>query len=142
MKFKSTFLFVAFILLMTSCSSTKNTQNTEILTQGGDPELMADQETIALISPLNLSDEQIPRVKKINLNYINKTQELRQLAEGDKNIMKSLKETLNKEKNSEMRLILTENQYKKYLGMQTGNQKRQGGRSGKRGGGGRGRRGG
>ncbi len=131
MKFKFLFLLIAFSFLVSNCTST---QNTQAQSRAGDPEFIADQQTAELMTPLNLSTDQIPKVKAINLKYIKKATELRQQAGGDRSAMQALRENMNKEKNDEMKLVLTSSQYQKYLSMQTENPGRRGGGGGKGGG--------
>lgn len=138
MKYKVYFLFVAISLLLTNCNTTQNTQTPQAQSQrGGDPEFMADQQTAELMAPLNLTTEQIPKVKEINLKYIKKTQEVRQQAGGDRSTAQALRASLNNDKNGEMKLVLTDSQYQKYLSMQSENSGKRGGKGGGKGGGGR-----
>ena len=112
MKFTISSLFVASILLFSNCTNAQQVQR-----PGGDPVSMADKQTSEMISPLDLTQDQTNKVKEINLKYIKKTQQLREQLRGNKSTAQTLRTTLNNEKNAEMKLVLTEDQYKKYESM-------------------------
>ena len=135
MKFKIHFLFLLLSMFLANCASTQNNQ-TQSATINNNPELAADKLTAEMLDKLQLSDAQLPKVKAINLNHLEKVQELRQQASGDRSAMQSLKTNLQKDTNAEMKLVLTDSQYQKYLSMQTENTGR---RRGSKGSGGRGR---
>ena len=137
MKFKINLPFATFLLLLTNCTTTQKAQ-TQTTIIDGDAEFMADQQTAEMAASLDLTTEQIPKVEEIILKYIKKTQELRQNAGEDRSTMQDLRKLMNNEKNAEMKLVLTEVQYNKYLSIQAENIGRRGIRSGKGGGGRRG----
>lgn len=127
MKFKiQFFLLIAISIFLQNCGST---QSTSSQTSESNPELAADKLTVDMVSHLKLTNEQTTKVKAINLKYIKKSQDLRKQANGDRSVMQSLQ----KDKNAEMKSVLTDSQYRKYESMQ---KESKGGRGGGRGGGG------
>lgn len=133
MKFQFHFLLFAILILFSNCGSTQSTSSQT--TGNNNPELMADKLTAEMVSQLKLSDEQTKKVKAINLKYIKKSQDLRKQSSGERSTMQSLRASIQKDKNAEMKQVLTESQYEKYESMQA---ESRGGR-GQRGSGGRSR---
>ncbi len=130
MQLKIKLLLAIISFLLTFCTGTQTTQSNQAQSTrlSGDLERIATQQTAEMISKLNLTDIQIPKVKEINLAYAKKTQELRQKSGGDRSYLLSLRESINKDKLAEMKQVLTDSQFKIYEDMQVENTDNRGNR--------------
>jgi hypothetical protein len=80
------------------------------------PEEMAKQETKWMTSDLVLEKEQIPLVDSINFKYALKMSQMRkENKEQDREAMHAKMEELQKQKNEELKGVLSEAQMKKYI---------------------------
>lgn len=80
-----------------------------------DPVEMSKKQTERMKETLHLSEEQLGKVSKINLDFANKRQELRKSASGDRTAMREQMETIRDERNAALQEVLTAEQYKKFL---------------------------
>ncbi len=80
-----------------------------------DPIEMSKKQTERMKETLHLSEEQLGKVSKINLDFANKRQELRKSASGDRTAMREQMETIRDERNAALQEVLTAEQYKKFL---------------------------
>ena len=78
---------------------------------GGDPEQVADRQTTQMTEWLELTEQQIPLVREINLKHANKAQETRQANQGDPDKMREAMKALRTERNEQLKGVLTETQY-------------------------------
>ncbi len=121
------FLIASWSIFVFSCTVTA---------QGGansaTPDIVAAELTSVLVEKLKLTEDQSTRVKEINLNYAEKIQEVRTTHAGNRDDMKEIMMAVNKEKNSEIRSVLTEEQIEAFDQMQTSDAQR-GGRRGRKG---------
>jgi len=81
----------------------------------GTPEEMAKKQTERMKEDLSLNEDQITKVSAINLKYNKKFKEMRKNASGDRTAMREAMMTVRKERNAEMKKVLTEEQYEKML---------------------------
>jgi hypothetical protein len=80
------------------------------------PEERAKRETEWMKTDLVLTEKQIPLVDTINLKYAKKQDELRKQMEGqDRESFRPKMEEMQKQKNEELKTVLTEDQLKKYI---------------------------
>lgn len=79
-----------------------------------DPEKMAERQTEHLQESLNLTDEQMEKVLALNLKYANKFSEERSQADSDRNARREAMETIQSEREEEMKAILTDEQFQKF----------------------------
>lgn len=80
------------------------------------PEERAKTLTEKMKTTLSLTDEQYPKIEAINLKYAEKNQSLRSSSKGKLSKYKSLKSSL-KDRDKEMKKVLTPEQYEKYKEM-------------------------
>ena len=113
---KSSSKFLAIIALFFTFTFAANAQ------QGGgkslDPEKMAENETSRMVEKLNLDNDQIAKAEVLNFTYAKKIVEARENNKENRDAMREIGEAINSEKNAEMKLLLTEAQYKNYEQMQ------------------------
>jgi periplasmic protein CpxP/Spy len=80
------------------------------------PEERAKRETEWMKTDLTLMEKQIPLVDTINLKYAKKQDEMRKQMEGqDREAFRPKMEEMQKQKNEELKSVLTEDQLKKYI---------------------------
>ncbi len=72
---------------------------------------MAKKQTDWMKGFLDLTKEQLTQIEKINLKYAEKLQAQRQSAMGNRDTMQSLMTKLTREKDEELKKVLTEDQY-------------------------------
>jgi hypothetical protein len=80
--------------------------------QGGTPEERAKRQTEMMKTELKLTAAQEPKVDAINLKYAKKMQEARNTT--DTAVRRKTFETLNKQKDAELKGVFTADQFKKY----------------------------
>ncbi|MBN1924560.1 MAG: hypothetical protein JW798_01885 [Prolixibacteraceae bacterium] len=80
-----------------------------------DPEEMVKRQTEQMVEDLSLNDDQTKKVEAINRKYGEKTREMFQSAQGNFEGMREKMETIREEKNGELKAVLTEDQYNKYI---------------------------
>ena len=80
---------------------------------GSTPEERAKRQTEMMKEGLNLTAAQEPKVSAINLKYAKKMEDVRKTA--DTAAMRKSAQTLNKQKEAELKAILTAEQFKLYL---------------------------
>jgi len=83
--------------------------------RGGSPKDMAEMQTEHMKTDLGLSEDQVVKVGAVNLKYAKKHEELRDQESVDKDTMQETMEKMNDERNVEMKKILSEEQYQKFL---------------------------
>jgi Spy/CpxP family protein refolding chaperone len=127
---------LAFVMVATSCNSSKATAQTEApqsrasKQQGprqGGPDLSA------MIQQLDLTDEQAVSFKEVKETYGAKFRELRQSAGGDRQAMRTKMEGLRADENKAINAILNADQqqaYAKIMKEQEANRPQRGGRPG------------
>ena len=72
---------------------------------------IAERQTKWMSDILDLSDEQLAAIKEINMKYADKLVSQRQSARGNREAMRSLMTRLTKEKDEELKKVLTEEQF-------------------------------
>ncbi len=82
---------------------------------GQNPEYMAQKQTEMMTERLDLTREQIPEVKKINLETAKKMIAFRDAHRGDRTAMQKKMQELQKEKEPALKEILTAEQWEKLL---------------------------
>ncbi len=82
--------------------------------QKRSPEEMAKHETNWMNKELGLTPAQLPKVDSINLVYANKLTVLREQSKGNRQEFRSRRAELDVQKRSDLALILTPDQLKKY----------------------------
>lgn len=75
----------------------------------------AEKQTERMTKQLGLSDAQSAKVQELNLKYGEKIKEVRDNADGDREAMRANLETLQTERNAELKTLLTEAQYASHL---------------------------
>ncbi|MEM1322419.1 MAG: DUF4890 domain-containing protein [Bacteroidota bacterium] len=88
-----------------------------------DPEQMAEKETTQMVEKLSLDAQQTADVKAINLAYANKMKEAREANKGDRAAMKEVRKTINQARSTELKEILTAEQFQAYEEMQANRRK-------------------
>ena len=111
---KSIFFFSLTILslVLISCGGTQPTSQSSSDTQDMNPEQMAEQQTAQMSEQLNLTSKQIVDVQAINLKYAEKLQIIRQQPRSRSKL--TAFRNMNEEKNAEMKMVLTRQQYADY----------------------------
>ena len=125
---KSPIKFLAIIALFFTVSFAANAQ------RGGeshDPEQMAEKETSRIVEKLSLDESQSAKAKEINLTYAKLMLDARDENKDNREAMKKIEQAINSEKSAEMKLVLTEAQFKTYEEMQAQKGKEKGGKGGK-----------
>jgi hypothetical protein len=79
---------------------------------GRTPEERATMLTEMMKEQLSLTSAQEPKVKAINLKYANKMQDVRKMT--DTAAQRKLTESLNKQKDGELKTVFTADQFKNY----------------------------
>jgi len=107
---KISILFIAFMAITTILAAQPNITAEE----------KAKMETEWMKTDLNLDETTALNVESINLKYATKRKEMMQEmrnsgGEPDREAMRETMQTLNEEKNNELKLVLTQEQYIKYL---------------------------
>jgi len=130
---KSSIKFLAIIALFFTFNFAAHAQ------RGGgpslNPEQMAEKETTRLVEELTLDEAQAAKVKEINLAYAKKMQEARDDNKGNRDAMKEIVASIHTEKSAEMKMILSEAQFKTFeeiQAKQAGRKKGRGGKGGSR----------
>ena len=87
--------------------------------QGGgqrnmEPKEMAERQTNQMKESLELTAEQLPKVEVLNLKYAEKFGKARDQANGDRESMRSTMMEMMKEKDVELKKILTADQWTKF----------------------------
>ena len=78
-----------------------------------DPKEMAERQTSQMNETLTLTADQLPKVEALNLKYVDKFVAARDEAAGDRDAMRSTMMAINKEKDVELKKILTADQWTK-----------------------------
>ena len=125
--------FLAFIALFFTFTFAANAQRGD--GQRLAPEDMAEKETTRMVEKLSLDQTQAAKIKEINLAYAKKMQEAREGNTGNRSAMQEIATAINNEKATELKTVLTAEQYKTYEQMEAGRAKGKGkpGGGGKRG---------
>jgi len=79
-----------------------------------DPKEFADRQTSRMKESLELTTAQLPKVEKLNLEYAEKMKEARDQAGEDREAMRSKMMEMIKEKDTKLKVILTEEQWTKF----------------------------
>lgn len=79
-----------------------------------DPKEMAERQTNQMKESLELTDKQLPKVEALNLKYAEKMGEARDEVGEDREAMRSAMTEIIKEKDVELKKILTEEQWTKF----------------------------
>ena len=125
-------IFLAFLLILSGCN---RNQDRPGFGQGQnfDPKVFAEQRAERVGEALELSEEQIAKLTELYLKYGEKQRELRQESGGDRETMRAKMQEFNAEQDSEMKEILTEEQWDKWLEVRNSfRQRREGGPRGGR----------
>ena len=80
-----------------------------------DPKQMAERQTQLMKDTLNLTADQIPKVEALNLEYANKMKDIRDKVDGDREAMRDAIMPIMKEKDVELKAILTGEQWTKLV---------------------------
>ncbi len=83
--------------------------------RGGTPEEFANRQTKQMTELLSLSEKQQEQVAALNLKYAKKRDEQRKEAVGDREAMREKMKTMRTERQKELKEILSEEQYNKYI---------------------------
>lgn len=78
-----------------------------------DPKEMAKRQTDLMVENLDLTAEQLPKAEALNIKYADKFVAAREDADGDRDAMRSTMMTILKEKDVELKKILTADQWTK-----------------------------
>lgn len=111
---KSIFFFSLTVLslVLMSCGGTQPTSQSSSDTQDMNPEQIAEQQTTQMSEQLNLTSKQQVDVNAINLKYAEKLQIIRQQPRSRSKLMAF--KNMTEEKNAEMKMVLTPQQYADY----------------------------
>ncbi len=90
------------------------------------PEEKAQKRTERMTEKLGLDKDQITKVKEINLKIAKIKHEQRKNASGDKTAMREAMQKIRIENNEELKLVLTEEQFEKFLTHEEEMKKRKG----------------
>lgn len=116
MKKKNILLVFALIVSMLSfAQKPQGGQNGSSQRQRMSPEDMSKRQTERMVKQLKLDEAQTVKVQAINLDFSEKMKTAFESAQDDRSSMRSKMETIRNEKNAELKTVLTEEQYKKYL---------------------------
>ncbi len=80
-----------------------------------NPQQRAEQQTAQMKEQLALSEAQTAKVLEINVKYAQQAQEARQKAEGDWEAMRAQMTTIRQAQDQELQMVLTEEQWQKWL---------------------------
>ncbi len=105
-------LFSIFTILLVSFAISTKAQPQHKKFNAED---MSKMQTEMMKKELNLSDKQTTEVSAINLKFAKKMDEQRKNSEGDREAMHKQMETMQKERNAELKEVLTDEQYEKFL---------------------------
>ena len=113
--FRTTHLAVALIaILLISFTSAYSQGNQPGMGRGNQtPEERAKRQTEMMKESLSLTAAQEPRVSAINLKYAKKMADVRKIP--DTAVMRKTAQNLNKQKEGELKAVLTTAQFKSYL---------------------------
>jgi hypothetical protein len=78
--------------------------------RGGTPEERAEKQTAMMEEELKLTEDQLPKIKEINLKYAEKNTKLRDAYQDDREAMFTAYREVEKQKEEELSLVLTEEQ--------------------------------
>ena len=111
---KSIFFFSLTVLslVLISCGGTQPTSQSSSDTQDMNPEQIAEQQTAQMSEQLNLTSKQKIDVNAINLKYAEKLQIIRQQPRSRSKL--TAFKNMVEEKNAEMKMVLTRQQYADY----------------------------
>ena len=111
---KSIFFFSLTVLslVLISCGGTQPTSQSSSDTQDMNPEQIAEQQTAQMSEQLNLTSKQKVEVNAINLKYAEKLQIIRQQPRSRSKL--TAFKNMVEEKNAEMKMVLTPQQYADY----------------------------
>ena len=128
---KKTWFYIVIMALMLSFTSST------IFAQQGrgprniDPEEMAERQTNQMKEALALTAEQLPKVEALNHKYAKKLKDARDEADGDWESMRSTMMEMMREKDGEMKKVLTTDQWTTFEAQRKERmQNRRGGRRG------------
>ncbi|MCK5209439.1 MAG: hypothetical protein KAI29_19210 [Cyclobacteriaceae bacterium] len=79
-----------------------------------DPKEMAERQTNQMKETLSLTADQLPKVEALNLKYAEKMKVARDETDGDRESMRSTMMAMGKEKDIELKNILTAEQHTKW----------------------------
>ena len=104
-------LTVLFILSVTAVMARQ--QGPGMGRGNATPEERAKRQTEMMKDNLSLTAAQEPKISAINLKYAKKMEEVRKIA--DTAVMRKSAQNLNKQKEGELKTVLTADQFKSYL---------------------------
>ena len=108
------FTVVLFLLLIISVTPAHSQGNPAGKGHGNQtPEERAKRQTEMMKENLSLTTAQEPKVSAINLKYAKKMEDVRKIA--DTAVMRKTAQNLNKQKEGELKAVLTADQFKSYL---------------------------
>jgi len=123
--------YITSLLLMLFINSVLFAQQGEGRRYNMEPKEFAERQTTQMKDSLELTAEQLPKVEALNLKYAEKMNEARAKAGDDRESMRSAMMEMIKEKDLELKKILTEDQWTKFEKQrQERMQNRSGGRRG------------
>lgn len=79
-----------------------------------DPKEFAQRQTTQMKQSLALTEEQLPKIEKLNLEYAEKMKVVRDQAGDDREAMRSKVMAMMKEKDAELKKVLTSEQWTKF----------------------------
>ena len=109
---KSSIKFLAITALFVTFTFAINAQR-----GGGEslaPEKMAEKQTAQMVKELGINDMQTSQITSINLAYAKEMQEAHKANKDNRDAMKEISSAIQSRKNAEMKLVLTEAQFKTY----------------------------
>lgn len=95
---------------------------------GGDPTEKAKKQTTQMVEKLSLNDEQATQVEAINVAYAEQMKAAREEVGKDREAMKSIMDNMNNNKNTELKAVLTSEQFQQYETMQAQGKEGRGGK--------------
>lgn len=123
--------FLLFVLLISLNAVAQQGQGRGRYTM--DPKDFAERQTTQIKESLNLTAEQLPKVEALNLKYAEKMSEARTQTEGDREAMRGKMREMMTEKDTELKEILTADQWTKFEADRKERMQNRGGGGGRRG---------
>lgn len=103
------FLYVVIVCVLSSCSFLGKKEEGR-----RSPEQMAERQTEMMIETLDLTDEQIQEVTRINAQFAKEMTDVRKNAKGNREQMRASMAELVNRKNEALKKVLTADQFKVY----------------------------
>lgn len=106
--------------------------STQSQNNGPNPEEFVKRQTEQMVKDLDLNEKQTKQVSDLNAKFAEQMKKARDENQGDRDKMRASMKKMRDDRNTELKKILTDEQYKKHLELQEKRMKERG----KRGGGG------